>query len=126
LELDMPQINANLATKVELKGGYPLDLSLDALVKETDLAGQKLSLNAHGSVAKLSLDSQLSELIEAKISGDIQPLEPTLPFDLLLEGGQAQWPLTGKSDYQAAIEKLKADGTLDGFNVQLKGEADGK
>ncbi|PMN30127.1 hypothetical protein BCT35_01835 [Vibrio lentus] len=126
LELDMPQVSANLATKVELKDGYPLELSLDALVKETDLAGQKLSLKAQGSVAKLHLDSQFSELIEAKLSGDIQPLEPTLPFDLLLEGGKAQWPLTGKSDYQAAIEKFKADGSLDGFNVQLKGKADGK
>ena len=126
LELDMPQASANLAAKVELKGGYPLDLSLDALVKETDLAGQKLSLKAQGSVAKLSLDSQFSELIEAKLSGDIQPLEPTLPFDLLLEDGQAQWPLAGKSDYQAAIERFKADGSLDGFHVQLKGDADGK
>ncbi|MFA0125449.1 translocation/assembly module TamB, partial [Vibrio sp. 10N.261.48.A2] len=54
LELDMPQASANLAAKVELKEGYPLDLSLDALVKETDLAGQKLSLKAQGSVAKLS------------------------------------------------------------------------
>ena len=95
-------------------------------MKETDLAGQKLSLKAQGSVAKLHLDSQFSELIEAKLSGDIQPLEPTLPFDLLLEGGQAQWPLTGKSDYQATIEQFKADGSLDGFNVLLKGEADGK
>ncbi|MEZ9134004.1 hypothetical protein AB4113_19955, partial [Vibrio breoganii] len=86
----------------------------------------KLSLKAQGSVAKLHLDSQFSELIEAKLSGDIQPLEPTLPFDLLLEGGQAQWPLTGKSDYQATIEQFKANGSLDGFNVLLKGEADGK
>ncbi|MGV2841214.1 translocation/assembly module TamB, partial [Vibrio cyclitrophicus] len=126
LELDMPQASANLAAKVELKDGYPLDLSLNAQVKETDLTGQKLSLKAQGSVAKLHFDSQFSELIEAKLSGDIQSLEPTLPFDLLLEGGKAQWPLTGKSDYQAVIEKFKADGSLDGFNVQFKGEADGQ
>ena len=126
LELDMPQASANLSTKVELKDGYPLELSLDAKVKETNLAGQKLSLKAQGSVAKLQLDSQFSDLIEAKLSGELQPLEPTLPFDLLLEDGQVQWPLTGKSDYQAEIERFKADGSLGGFNVQLTGEADGK
>ncbi|WP_299687483.1 translocation/assembly module TamB domain-containing protein [uncultured Vibrio sp.] len=126
LELDMPQASANLAAQVELKDGYPLQLTLDAQVKETDLAGQALSLKAQGSVAKLQLDSQFSELIEAKLSGEIQPLEPALPFDLLLEQGQVQWPLTGKSDYQATIEQFQADGSLDGFNVLLKGEADGK
>ena len=126
LELDMPQAEADLEAKVQLKGGYPLELDLSALVKETDVAGQKLQLSAKGSVEELTLDATLSELIEAKLSGELKPLEPTLPFDLELNDGKAQWPLKGNSDYQVAIKQLKTNGSLEGFQLNLDANAKGK
>ena len=126
LELDMPQAEADLKAKVQLKGGYPLELDLSALVKETDVAGQKLQLSAKGSVEELTLDATLSELIEAKLLGELKPLEPTLPFDLELNDGKAQWPLKGNSDYQVAIKQLKTNGSLEGFQLNLDANAKGK
>jgi len=126
LELDMPQAEADLKAKVQLKGGYPLDLDLSALVKETDAAGQQLQLSARGSVEELTLDATLTELIEAKLSGELKPLEPTLPFDLELNDAQAQWPLKGNSDYQVAIKQLKTNGSLESFQLNLDANAKGK
>ncbi|WP_394249373.1 translocation/assembly module TamB domain-containing protein [Vibrio profundi] len=126
LELDVPQANAELSTSVELKGGYPLTLSLSALVKETELAGQKLSLSADGSVADLRFDSEFSGVIEAALAGSIKPLDPTLPFDLSLSDGVAQWPLTGKSDYQVDIAHLNTNGSLDGYLLDLETKVVGK
>ncbi len=113
LQLDMPQVDALLNGDITLNQGYPLDLFLTAHLKQTDLAGQRLQLEAKGSVEKLSLDSQFSGLITGALNGELQPLEPTLPFDATISDAKATWPLTGKSDYQVAIESLKAKGSLE-------------
>ncbi|MFA0570217.1 autotransporter assembly complex protein TamB [Vibrio gallaecicus] len=126
LELDVPQASANLSTRVELVGGYPIELSLDALVKETDISGQTVNIQANGSVAKLHFDSRFSDVIQAELSGNIQPLEPTLPFDLTLNNGVAQWPLKGKSDISVDIAQLKTSGSLDGYTLLLDTDIAGK
>lgn len=126
LQLDMPQVDALLNGDITLNQGYPLDLFLTAHLKQTDLAGQRLRLEAKGSVEKLSLDSQFSGLITGALNGELQPLEPTLPFDATISDAKATWPLTGKSDYQVAIESLKAKGSLEGYDVALNAQASGK
>ncbi|MGF1844834.1 translocation/assembly module TamB [Vibrio clamense] len=126
LELDMPQIKASAQAEVELKEDYPLNLTLDALLKETELKGQKLSLDASGSVGELTFSSQFSGVIDALLSGDIKPLESTLPFDLRLSEGKAQWPLSGKSDYQVTIDQLKTQGSLEGYSLLLDTQISGK
>ncbi|MBW3697448.1 translocation/assembly module TamB [Vibrio sp. T187] len=126
LEVDVPQATAKLSTQVELKDDYPLELSLSTNVKQTELSGQKLTLTASGSVADLSFDSNFSGVVEAALSGSIQPLEPTLPFDLKLTDGIAQWPLKGKSDYQVDISKLNTSGSLDGYILDLTTKIVGK
>ncbi|MCL9777081.1 autotransporter assembly complex protein TamB [Vibrio methylphosphonaticus] len=125
LELAMPQVDASLSGNVALIKDYPLDLVLDAQLNETDLAGQKLALTAKGSVGDLQLNSHFSGVIDAVLSGDIQPLEPTLPFDLVLSKGKAAWPLKGESEYQVIVDQLKAKGSLEGYEVALKTQASG-
>ncbi|OXE28960.1 hypothetical protein CA163_31160, partial [Vibrio parahaemolyticus] len=75
LELDMPEVEGKLSTQVTLSADYPIKAQLDALVKQADAKGQKLSLSASGSVGDLSLNATLSELVQAEIKGDIQPLK---------------------------------------------------
>ena len=48
LELNMPQAEADLSAKVQLKGGYPLELDVNALVKEADVAGSKTAAFSQG------------------------------------------------------------------------------
>ena len=126
LELEMPQVDANLNTSVELKGEYPLTLHLDADIKQTDLAGQSATLAVSGSVANLNLELVLNHLLTGELVGDVQPLEPTLPFDFTLTNFKGQWPLTGDSEYEADVEQLVAQGSLDGYQVKLDAKADGK
>ncbi|MCA2417124.1 translocation/assembly module TamB, partial [Vibrio chemaguriensis] len=126
LELDMPEVEGKLSTQVTLSSDYPIKAQLDALVKQADVKGQKLSLSASGSVGDLSLNATLSELVQAEIKGDIQPLKTQLPFDVSIKNVQAQWPLFGQSDYQVSVPSLTAKGSLDGYEVALETKASGK
>ncbi|HAS6995695.1 TPA: translocation/assembly module TamB [Vibrio parahaemolyticus] len=126
LELDMPEVEGKLSTQVTLSSDYPIKAQLDALVKQADAKGQKLSLSASGSVGDLSLNATLSELVQAEIKGDIQPLKTQLPFDVSIKNVQAQWPLFGQSDYQVSVPSLAAKGSLDGYEVALETKASGK
>ena len=126
LELDMPEVEGQLSTQVTLSADYPIQAQIDALVKQADVKGQKLSLSASGSVGDLSLQATLSDLVKATIEGQIQPLKPELPFDIKLKDVAAQWPLTGKSDYQVSVPSLVAKGSLGGYTVALDTKASGK
>ncbi|MGI2992998.1 autotransporter assembly complex protein TamB [Vibrio alginolyticus] len=126
LELDMPEVEGKLSTQVTLSSDYPIKAQLDALVKQADAKGQKLSLSVSGSVGDLSLNATLSELVQAEIKGDIQPLKTQLPFDVVIKNVQAQWPLFGQSDYQVSVPSLVAKGSLDGYEVALETKASGK
>ncbi|MDE0543198.1 autotransporter assembly complex protein TamB [Vibrio sp. VA3] len=126
LELDMPEVEGKLSTQVTLSSDYPIKAQLDALVKQADAKGQKLSLSVSGSVGDLSLNATLSELVQAEIKGDIQPLKTQLPFDVAIKNVQAQWPLLGQSDYQVSVPSLAAKGSLDGYEVALETKASGK
>lgn len=126
LELDMPQVEAQLATKVTLKGGYPLTLNLDATVKEEIAAGQTLQLKAGGSVADLELSASLGGLAKAELNAKLEPLKPELPFDVTLSNGDVQWPLAGKGDYFVQIEELTTQGSLNGYSLGLATAIKGK
>ncbi|WP_447059567.1 autotransporter assembly complex protein TamB [Vibrio alginolyticus] len=126
LELDMPEVEGKLSTQLTLSSDYPIKAQLDALVKQADAKGQKLSLSVSGSVGDLSLNATLSELVQAEIKGDIQPLKTQLPFDVVIKNVQAQWPLFGQSDYQVSVPSLVAKGSLDGYEVALETKASGK
>ncbi|HHF3253831.1 TPA: translocation/assembly module TamB domain-containing protein [Vibrio alginolyticus] len=126
LELDMPEVEGKLSTQVTLSSDYPIKAQLDALVKQADAKGQKLSLSVSGSVGDLSLNATLSELVQAEIKGDIQLLKTQLPFDVAIKNVQAQWPLLGQSDYQVSVPSLAAKGSLDGYEVALETKASGK
>ncbi|MFA0415716.1 translocation/assembly module TamB domain-containing protein [Vibrio renipiscarius] len=125
LNVDMPQVKADLSGEVTLAKGYPLDVSLNALVKMDPVNGQKLALKASGSVEKLKLDAQLRRLIQADIKADLEPLDPNLPFKIALNNGQVQWPLTGKADYQGKIAQFNAKGSLNGYQLDLDADAKG-
>ncbi|MGR5236789.1 autotransporter assembly complex protein TamB [Vibrio alfacsensis] len=126
LELDMPEVEGTLSTQVTLSADYPIQAQIDALVKQADVKGQKLSLSASGSVGDLSVDATLSDLVEAKVLGQVQPLKSELPFDIRLKEVVAQWPLSGKSDYQVSAPSLAAKGSLQGYTVALDAKASGK
>ncbi len=125
LHLDTPQADVQLQTNIELRNDYPIELNIKSLLKQTDLKGQKLQLHATGSVAKLQLKASLSEQIKAELQSELEPLKPELPFYLTLTETKAQWPLNGEAEYHVQLEKLNLNGSLNGYHIELKSQADG-
>ena len=126
LDLDMPQVTGVLKGEVTLAKDYPLDLKLDATVKMEPLNGQRISLTATGSAEQLQLDAQLRQLVKADIKASLAPLDRKMPFNVALSNGKGQWPLKGDADYQATIARFNAKGSLDGYQLDLVANAQGK
>ncbi len=126
LELSMPEIEAQLNTDIELSGDYPLNLQLKSALNIEPVKGQEIELTATGSVAKLDLDANLSELIKGQLSANIKALDPDLPFDLHARHFDMQWPLTGEGDYFVQVDDLKGSGSLKGYELDLAGDVQGQ
>lgn len=124
-KLDMPEADLSLETKVTLSGDYPLSLEAKGMVKMPDYKGQVIDLKAKGSVADLTLSSQLSGDAIAKLNARVQPLKSTLPFELSLRDVKAQWPFKGQADYQVLLKQLDGKGSLEGYQLQLDGQLAG-
>lgn len=126
LELDTPQVDAQVSAKVELKGDYPLTLALNAELKEGDLKGQKITVNATQSVANLAIESALTGPVSAELSASLQPLLVRLPFDVNLSQLKTQWPFAGEADYHLDVASLIAKGELQDYQLALESHLDGK
>lgn len=126
LELDTPEVDAQLKTKVKLKDNYPLSLDLTSKVKLAEAKGQALSLNASGSVADLSVQAELTDLAKASIKAKLKPLDPQLPFDIDIKDLHGQWPLVGKGDYFIDASHFYGKGSLEHYQLGLVGQLKGK
>ncbi len=125
LDIDLPEADASLQAKVTLTEDYPVQLNATIAVKQSELAGQKIELSASGSVAEMALTSELSGVVNASIEGDIQPLQPELPFDVALTKGKLQWPLKGKPQYQIDVSALQLMGSLKSYRLSLATKLEG-
>lgn len=126
LDVDLPQASAELSTQIQLSQAYPLSLQADVLVKDPMAKGQTLTLSASGSAQNLTLHAVLDQVVKSQIDATLQPLEPTLPFNVAIKQTQAQWPLTGQGDYFVDLQQLQATGSLDGYQLNLALDAKGK
>ncbi|USD32851.1 MULTISPECIES: autotransporter assembly complex protein TamB [Vibrio] len=126
LELDMPEVEGVLSTTVTLADDYPLDLELNAKVKQEIADGQTVKLHATGSVADLELKADFGGLAKAHLEAALQPLKSEFPFELTLSDGDLQWPLKGQGDYFATIRNLHTQGSLNGYSIELDSALKGK
>ncbi|WED22126.1 translocation/assembly module TamB [Vibrio sp. JC009] len=126
LNLDTPQAGLTLESDITLTGGYPLKLKAEAKVKQTELKGESLTLEASGSVEKLKLNADLSGPVKAVLQGSLESLNSQLPFDMAVKKGALRWPLTGSADYKAAIDALQLSGSLQGYRLNLDAAITGK
>ncbi|MGF1786140.1 translocation/assembly module TamB [Photobacterium swingsii] len=126
LFLDVPQAVLNASTHVSLLDDYPLTLDAVVDIAMAPLSGHQLALKADGSIGKLALNAKLKGTIDAVLAGKLSPLDPKLPFDLSLKSHHIQWPIDSKAEFEVADTSLKAKGSLDGFNFDLKSAIDGE
>ncbi len=126
LELDMPQGELRLNSDITLKGDYPLRLDSSLTLKQTPLSGQKVHLNASGSVADLNLYAVLTGAVSGTLTTQVNPLRAQLPFQAKLEKLTAYWPLQGDKEYQANVHELDVQGSLSGYKLALQAAFKGR
>jgi len=126
LMIDTPQLNLDIVADGDLKGDYPLDFRAEALVKQTELEGQKLVLEAKGNVVKMQLDAKFSGVMNAQLHGHIEPFKPALPFGFVLTDGHMQWPFQGEGRYTVDIPHMDSSGLLNDYQLTFSAIVDGK
>ncbi|MGR5267529.1 translocation/assembly module TamB domain-containing protein [Vibrio astriarenae] len=125
LAVDIDEVEAVLSANAQLKDGYPLSAQLDATAKLALAKGEKISLKLDGSVANLDLALETQGVNNIALTGNVQPLEPTLPFTVEIKDSNVQWPLVDKADYSVVVTHLQGSGTLDSYQAKLSGNVKG-
>jgi autotransporter translocation and assembly factor TamB len=127
------------ALEIELAGQWPLTLKASALLPEVagwpDVLQRDLAAAASGSLAALVLDLRIGGEVALVAQGELDALNPELPFDFL---ARADWPgtlelaaLAAVPEALGAIEltapfKLAARGTLAEQLFQLEANGSGQ
>lgn len=103
LNIDLPEVNAQLTGEIDLTANYPMNINSDIQVKSIDalqpanlLAGQHIKLHNYGDLSKLQTSFVFSQLIDAQGDTTIDLFSPNLPHQINVESSQLIWPLTGK------------------------------
>lgn len=104
LELSVvtPDAEAELTANVTLTGNYPLEARLNVALFlpeiYPELSGESLALTLSGPLDALEAQLDASGTVNATLSGQVDALAPTLPFQLQLQSDQIQWPLPVSGD----------------------------
>ncbi len=126
VELVAEQGQLDLNGDLLLFGEYGLDLNADAKINIAPLTDQKVSLAAKGSLADLSLELGLLGKVAASAKGEVNLLDPKIPFDLALKSKYLQWPLDAKADYSLKNSAIEVKGNLDSYAITLATAIEGK
>jgi len=120
------RLTGSLEGHVTLAGEYPLDVRLNAEVRE--LAGEEpLRVEAQVSDRATDLRVALSVrgLVDVDAVGRISPLAPSVPVDLRVTWEELGWPLQGPARVQARNGSVQVDGSLEAYRVEAGFELDG-
>ncbi|MCS2610615.1 autotransporter assembly complex protein TamB [Halomonas dongshanensis] len=136
LEFTTEDADARLVGSATLDDNYPLDVRLDTTLYLPELFpelnGQRLVLEASGTLDALAATLEASGPVVARLEADVDALASTLPFELSLQSDSLQWPLPtaqaqdGEEQAPIFIDDLALDvsGSLEAYQVSLSGEAE--
>ncbi|MEG3078808.1 translocation/assembly module TamB domain-containing protein [Halomonas sp. 5021] len=132
----------NLAGNVALRDDYPLELRAETTLFLEEplpaLKGQAFTLDLSGNLSDLTAQFDAEGAINASLEGQVNTLDPVLPFKAHLQSDELTWPLPAN----AAIDEnpqeasssegfvindmdLEASGNLDAYQLQLGLKAQG-
>jgi len=119
---------------VTLQDDYPLDVELalnatdvlpDSVPEGEGEQPVAVALTLSDTLRNLSIDTQVSGVVDAALTGKLQPLEPNLPATLKLTSSSLGWPVTSQSQVKATGTSLSIDGTLDDYDVAIETKVTG-
>ncbi len=97
LSVVTPDAQAELTANARLTDNYPLEARLDVELFLPEiypaLSGETLTLTLSGPLDALEAQLNADGAINASLSGQVDALSPTLPFQLQLQSDRLQWPL---------------------------------
>ncbi|MFN2408694.1 MAG: translocation/assembly module TamB domain-containing protein [Halomonas sp.] len=134
----------NLAGNVALRDDYPLELRAETTLFLEEplpaLNGQALTLDLSGNLSELTAQLDAEGAVTAALEGQVNALDPTLPFQARLQSDELTWPLSDEAS--AAVDEdpqeasssegyvinnldLETSGNLDAYQAQLGLKAQG-
>jgi len=120
---------------VTLQDDYPLDLVLalnatdvlpDSVPEGEGAQPVAVELKLSDTLRNLSIDTAVSGVVDAALTGKLQPLEPNLPATLKLTSATLGWPVTSQSQVKATGTSISIDGTLDDYDVAIATKVTGE
>ncbi|WP_050804878.1 autotransporter assembly complex protein TamB [Vreelandella boliviensis] len=132
LSVVTPDAEAELTANATLSGNYPLEARLNVELFlpgiYPELSGESLTLTLSGPLDALEAQLDAFGAVNASLSGQVDVLAPTLPFQLQLQSDQVQWPLPVSGDASrdervddSAEEAATDPYIVDGLDLQLTG-----
>lgn len=130
LSVVTPDAQAELTANATLSGSYPLEarLNVELLLPELlpelfEEGSETLTLTLSGPLDALEAQLNAAGEVNASLSGQLDALSPTLPFQLSLQSDQVQWPLRVEEDtvdpYVVDNVDLQLSGSLTNYRAQL-------
>ncbi|MAD74596.1 MAG: hypothetical protein CML20_07385 [Rheinheimera sp.] len=120
LQASHPQARLSATADITLKGNYPLNARLSAVLKEEPLAEQQLNVSLSGSLADLAATIRASGKIEASGEAQLAVLSAGLPLSVDLQYEAFSWPLEGDDSWQLSRGNLSATGDLQQLKFTVK------
>lgn len=127
LQLEVENLRAEASGEILLREDYPLSLRLSARALPEGLAEPiQLDVQLGGSLARLSVEAEAEGALRATLAGRLQPLQPRLPFELQARWPRLGWPLQAPAVAVLSDGELRAQGDLQGYQMNLDSRVDGE
>ena len=120
LQASHPQARLSATADITLKGNYPLNARLSAVLKDAPLAEQQLNISLSGSLAELAARVRATGKIEATGEAQLAVLSAELPLSVDLQYEAFAWPLEGDDSWQLSRGNLSASGDLQQLQFKVK------
>ena len=111
---------------ISLKDDYPLNLAANAKVRMEPFQGHSPTLDAKGDLRDSAIKANLKGVLLAALSGNLDVLDPNLPFNVLLTSKNLEWPIGSQVEYKLASTAINASGSLKKYSASLKTQASGE
>ncbi|TGN41998.1 translocation/assembly module TamB [Marinobacter confluentis] len=127
LSVQRDDMSLDVSGRLETRGDWPLDLSVQAQIPPPEGDQWLLDLNLTGSVVELLLRGTSEGYLNADVSGRLQPLEPALPARLRLRTARFTALSTLPETLTLLDTEINVNGSLEnGFRVDSTGQLPGK
>lgn len=119
----------NLAGNVALRDDYPLALQAETTLFLEEplpaLSGQSLTLDLTGNLSELTAQLDAQGAITAALEGQVNALDPALPFQARLQSDELTWPLPETNAALDEEEAPSSDGfVIDDLDLEVSGNLD--